>query len=87
MENDKADRLMRGGTAEPVSQDQIFRRERGQGNMHFPCLTDHQQDLQPYPDDLYSAICDEHTYRLYILYAGDAGCKVQSLDQGEDEEG
>ena len=28
---------MRDGTAEPVSQDQILRREqRGQGNIHFP---------------------------------------------------
>ena len=30
-------RLTRDGTAEPVSRDQIFRRERGQGNIHFPC--------------------------------------------------
>ena len=29
-------RLTRGGTAEPVSRDQIFRREPGQGNIHFP---------------------------------------------------
>ena len=30
-------RLMRDGTDEPVSRDQILRRERGQGNIHFPC--------------------------------------------------
>ena len=30
-------RLTRDGTAEPVSRDQILRRERGQGNIHFPC--------------------------------------------------
>ena len=29
-------RLTRDGTAEPVSRDQILRRERGQGNFHFP---------------------------------------------------
>ena len=29
-------RLTRDGTAEPVSRDQIPRRERGQGNIHFP---------------------------------------------------
>ena len=29
-------RLTRDGTAEPVSRDQILRRERGQGNIHFP---------------------------------------------------
>ena len=29
-------RLTRDGIAEPVSRDQILRRERGQGNIHFP---------------------------------------------------
>ena len=29
-------RLTRDGTAEPVSRDQILRRERGQGNFIFP---------------------------------------------------
>ena len=31
-------RLTRDGTAEPVSRDQIIRRERGQGNIHFPTV-------------------------------------------------
>ena len=31
-------KLTRDGTAEPVSRDQILGRERGQGNIHFPCL-------------------------------------------------
>ena len=30
-------RLTRDGTAEPVSRDEILRRERGQGIIHFPC--------------------------------------------------
>ena len=48
-------RLPRDGTAEPVSQDQILRRERGQGNIHFPCCSaDHVQDWQPYLVDRYS---------------------------------
>ena len=51
-----------GGTAEPVSRDQILRHARGQGNVHFPCSADHEQDWQPYPVDPYSAICDDHTY-------------------------
>ena len=45
-------RLTRDGTAEPVSRDQILRRERGQGNVHFPhfiCSADPEQDWQPYP--------------------------------------
>ena len=55
-------RLTRDGTAEPVSRDQILRHARGQGNVHFPCPADHEQDWQPYPVDPYSAICDDHTY-------------------------
>ena len=55
-------RLTRDGTAEPVSRDQILRHARGQGNVHFPCSADHEQDWQPYPVDPYSAICDDHTW-------------------------
>ena len=56
-------RLTRDGTAEPVSRDQILRRERGQGNVHFPCSADHVQDWQPYAVDQYFAICVSiHTY-------------------------
>ena len=55
-------RLTRDGTAEPVSRDQILRHARGQGNIHFPCSADHEQDWQPYPLDPYSAICDDRTY-------------------------
>ena len=55
-------RLTRDGTAEPVSRDQILRHARGQGNIHFPCSADHEQDWQPYPVDPYSAICHDHTY-------------------------
>ena len=46
-------RLTRDGTAEPVSRDRILRRERGQGNIHFSCLADHEQDWQPYLVDPY----------------------------------
>ena len=64
-------RLTRDGTAEPVSRDQILRHARGQGNDHFPCSADHEQDRQPYPVDPYSAICDDHTYihtiGVYVL--------------------
>ena len=55
-------RLTRDGTAGLVSRDQILRHARGQGNIHFPCSADHEQDWQPYPVDPYSAICDDHTY-------------------------
>ena len=55
-------RLTRDGTAEPVSRGQILRRVRGQGNIHFPCSADHEQDWQPYPVDPYSAVCVDYTY-------------------------
>ena len=48
-----------GRAAEPVSRDQILRRERGQGNIHFLCSADHEQDWQPCPVDPYSCyMCD-----------------------------
>ena len=51
-----------GVTAEPVSRDQIFRRERGQGNINFPCPADHVQDWQPYLVDPYSCFMCDYTY-------------------------
>ena len=62
-------RLTRDGTAEPVSRDQILRHVRGQGNIHFPCSADHEQDWQPYPVDPYSAffiIVDSHIQRIVL---------------------
>ena len=55
-------RLTRDGTAEPVSRAQILRRERGQGNIHFPCSADHEKDWQPYPVGPYSYYMCDHTY-------------------------
>ena len=57
-------RLTRDGTTEPVSRDQFFRREQGQGNIRFPCSADHEQDWLPYPVGSSLAICDDHTYIL-----------------------
>ena len=58
-------RLTRDETAEFVSRDQILRRERGQGNINFPCSADREQDWQYFPVDPYSCydICVTiHTY-------------------------
>ena len=55
-------RLTRDGTAEPISLDQIIWRELGEGNIIFPCSADHEQDWQPYPVDLHSAIWYGHAY-------------------------
>ena len=59
-------RLTWDGTAEPVSRDQILRRERGEENVHFLCSADHEQDWELYSVDAYSAVCDDHTYIIYI---------------------
>ena len=56
------ERLTWDGTAEPVSRDQIFRRERGQGKNNALCSVDHEQDWQPYPVDPCSGICHDHTH-------------------------
>ena len=37
-------RLTRDGTTECVSRDQILRRERGQGNINFPCCSADHED-------------------------------------------
>ena len=55
-------RLTRDGTAEPISRGQIFRRERGQRNINFPCSANHEQDWQPHPVDPYSRYMCDHTY-------------------------
>ena len=34
--------VTRGGTAAPVSRDQILRGERGQVNIHLPCSVNHE---------------------------------------------
>ena len=58
-------RLTRDGTAEFVSRDQLLRRERGQGNIYFPCSADHEQDWPPCSVDPYSChICDHTTVSL-----------------------
>ena len=56
------------GTAEPVSRDQILRREREQGNFYFPCSADHEQDWQPYPVEPYSCYICDHTSLIRMTW-------------------
>ena len=51
-------RLTRDGTAKSVSRNQIFRREREQGN--FPWSADHVNRIGNLPVDLYSAAYDDN---------------------------
>ena len=64
------------GTAEPVSRDQILRRERGQEEEKniFPCSADHKQHSQPYTVDPYTAECADFTKisRAPFVYREDA---------------
>ena len=64
-------RLTRDGTAETVSRDQILSREREQENAYFPCSAENEQDWQPSPVDLYSALCDDHTYIPWYTHVPD----------------
>ena len=65
-------KLTRDGTAEPVSRDQIPRRERGQRIIHFPCsAADHEQDWQPCPvvrAILTNIVLPTYTYRSSYTY-------------------
>ena len=51
--------------AEPVSRDRILRRERGQGNFHFPCSADHEQVVNRLKYTLLYKVCDDYTYMQY----------------------
>ena len=62
-------RLTRDGTANPISRDEILRRERGQGNVHFPCSADHEQNWQPHPVDPYSAAIHTRINTVVVVYA------------------
>ena len=60
--------MTRDGTAEPVFRGQILRRERGQGNIHFPCSANHEQDWQPYQVGIFSAICDVYCFSVLVIF-------------------
>ena len=63
----RTSRLTREGTAETVSQDQTLRRERAQGNLHFPCPVDLEQDWQQFSYASLILVCDDHTYSTFNI--------------------
>ena len=75
-------RLTRGGMTELFSRDQALGRERGQGENHFLCSADHEQDWQPYrliPNPLYVMTMYIHTYIRFSL-----GMENEWADAGRD---
>ena len=60
-------RLTRDETAEAVSH-QILRHVRGQGNIHFPCSADHEQDCGNLTRLIHTlAMCDDHSMASVIV--------------------
>ena len=53
-------RLTRDGTPNPSRE---TKSSGANGNGHFPCSADYEQDWQAYTVDPYSALCD---YRIYM---------------------
>ena len=59
-------RLTRDETAEPVPRDQTLRRERGQGNIHFPVQLTTSRIGNLTQLILTLVICEDHTYITYL---------------------
>ena len=62
--------MTRNGTAEPVSRDQILRRERGQGKLIFPVQLTTSRISNLTWLILTLAICDDHTFTYIHTYEG-----------------
>ena len=55
---------------QPISRAQIWRRERGQGKIFWPCLADHKQDWQPY-----MLLEPKNCWKCWpYIYCNDSGC-------------
>ena len=88
-------RLTRNGTAEPVSRDQILRREREQGSINFPCPADHEQDWQPDPVDpdsvyvmaIYTYTHPRLPYCLYLVLHISTACATSASIVGAGQDG
>ena len=68
MENEQADAGWDGRIRLGRTNSQAQTGTLGNTGMHFLCSADHEQDCQPYPVDLYSAICDDYAYIQYCTY-------------------
>ena len=61
-------RLAQDGIAEPVSRDQIFRHERGQGNVHFPCSAPHESRIGNLTRLIHTLLYVMIIYKYYVLH-------------------
>ena len=66
-------RLTQDMTDETVSRDQILRHARGQGNIHFPCSADHEQDWQPCQVDPYRVTLPAVMRRTFLISVPNRG--------------
>ena len=68
-------RLTRDGIAEPISRDQILRREQGQKNINFLCSADHTSRIGNLTRLILTlAICDGHKYNKNELIRRGSSC-------------
>ena len=74
-------RLARDGTAEPISRDQMLRRERGQGNIYFLCSADPEQDWQPtrWIYTLLYVMTIQYSRHLYVYMSDDIRTVLPSV--------
>ena len=75
---------MQDGMAKLVSQDQILRRRRGQGNMHSLRSTDYEQVWQPYPVDPSSGDIYIHTYCTCTYSSSTGTCALCTMNAAVD---
>ena len=73
-------RLTQDMTDETVSRDQILRHARGQGNIHFPCSADHEQDWQPCQVDPYRVTLPAVMRRTFLISVPNRGLENRKKD-------
>ena len=76
----------RQDTAEPVLRDQILKRKRGQGNIHFPRSADHEQIGNRLIYTLLYEVCDDYVCMYIWSHIGrciDKPGKAANLARGQ----
>ena len=72
--------LTQDGTAEPVSRDQILRRDRGQGNIDLPCSADPTGRIGNFTRLIHTlAICVTTHIHTYFTITGEKPTVILEL--------